>query len=488
MSEGMRGRALRAGTWMSALTLVRQPALLIRTFILARLLMPGDFGLVGVMLIVTGLVEGAAALGLRSALVQRSEIGRRHLDTAWTVDIVRGVLSAAAILALAPITASFFDAPDAVNLIRFAALAPLVHGLTNIGTVHFDRDLEYRKKFILQGSRFSVDIAVSVTAAFILHNAWALAFGLVAGAVVAMVLSYVVSTYRPRPLVSISEFRALLQFSLWTSLTRYLRTLNGNLDFILVGRMIDVATLGLYQMAWRISFVVANAFNSMAVPQITFASFARIQDDKLRMRRAYQQMTELILSLALPAAAALAVVAPVLTSVVLDDRWAGVVVPMQILAAAAGVRALRSQASWVTVGAGWPRTVFIRDVLVTSTLIVALVILVPRSGASGAAWAVLISLAVALPLHARDLRRILGLGMGDILRPLTTPLILAGGVAATGALSSRVFGAHHVANLALSVVMMLVVYFLIVFIAHTYFGRGPISAIFARRAERGTGS
>ena len=385
---------------------------------------------------------------------------------------------------MAPLAADFFGAPDAVNLIRFAAIAPLVHGFTNIGTVQFDRDLEYRKVVAIQGSQTLADVVVSVAAAFILHSAWALAFGLVAGTSVAVVLSFALSAYHPRLFMSVVVVRDLLQFSLWVSFSRLLRTLNGNLDFILIGRLIDVATLGLYQMSWRISFAVINAFNTMAIPQIAFVSYARIQDDRPRMRRAYRQMTELVLSFTLPAAAALVVLAPTLTSVLLGNRWEGTVVPMQILAVAAGVRAFRQQANSVAMGSGRSRMVFVRDIFVTSTLIVALVVLVPRSGASGAAWAVLLSLVVPLPLYARDLRRILGIGIADVVRPLAMPWIIAGRVAGAGASSGLVFDPESVSSLVLMSVTMFVAYSVIVLAAHRYFDRGPISVVVARRSEQ----
>jgi O-antigen/teichoic acid export membrane protein len=274
-----------------------------------------------------------------------------------------------------------------------------------------------------------------------------------------------------------------LRFSIWVSLTRYLRTLNGYIDFIVIGRLIDLATLGLYQMAWRVSFVLTNAFNNMAVPQITFSSFARIQDDTPRMRRGYRQMTELLLSLALPLAAGLAVISAPLTHVLLGEKWTGAIAPMQILAVAAGVRAFRSQASWVTVGAGRSRIVFFRDIVVTIALVSALFVLVPEYGATGAAWAVLISVSVAIPLHAYDLRRLLGVGIGDILSPVLWPLVFTGSVVAAGMLASALMGATSIGSLVVTAAMIAVAYLGTVLAANAWFGHGPLSVVFARRMD-----
>lgn len=429
---GMRSRTLRAGTWMTFLLGMRHPALLVRTFILARILTPQDFGLMAIVLIVTGLVETLGTIGLRSALIQRKTINDDQLNTAWTLEVARGFISAALLLAIAPAVSGFFDTPEAANLIRFAALAPLLIGLSNIGTVWFDRDLDFRKKFLIQFSRTVVDVSLSIVLALMLRDVWALVYGMVAGVAISTVLSYLLVSYKPRPYFNRKEFRVLFGFSSWVMLARYLRELNGNLDFILIGRLVDVATLGLYQMGWRVSFAVTNAFNSIAIPQISFASYSRIQGDRARLLRGYQQTAELVLSIALPFVAGLAIIAPVLTDVVLGQRWAGAVVPMQILAIAAGFRALRSQTTSVLLGIGMSRRVFILDTISTVTLIVGLFVLIPRWEAEGAAWAVMASLLVVIPISIWDVKRHLSTSLVSVLKPLTAPLLLVGSVLVIG--------------------------------------------------------
>lgn len=469
---------------MTILLGLRHPALLVRTLILARILSPSDFGLMAIVLIVTNLTQALQNFGLQGALIQRDQIDDRQLDTGWTVSVVRGVVAAIVVFLSAPLIGRYFEAPEAASIIRFAALAPLLAGTINIGVVHLDRDLDYRKKFVLQISSTVVQIVVSVTLAILFRNVWALVIGFVAGSATTNVLSHLLIPHRTRLRFSGEDFRSLLGFSGWLALTRYLRSISANLDFIIVGRLTDVATLGTYQMGWRISSVVTNAFNSVALPGISFSNFARLQNDPVRLRRGYQVTCGFVLSIALPLVAGIAVTAPLFTRIVLGEQWVGATGPMQVLAVASGLRAVRSQASSALLGIGEAKPVFFVDVITTGLLASSLLYLTPRHGAIGAAWAVLISLAGTIPIAYGLLHRRFSLDLSDLASPFAIPAIFTSVMVAGGLIINSLFDAANLLALAATGSGMAAIYLGSVIAAYRL-DRGPIALLLGRdrRAE-----
>jgi O-antigen/teichoic acid export membrane protein len=473
---------LRAGTWMTLALGLRQPILLVRTFILAQLLTTEAFGLAAIVLVVTTLVEAIGAAGLEVALVQREEVTPSEMNTAWTVEVARGVLSALFLLVAAPFIAAGFNAPAATSLLRFAAIVPLLDGLTNIGMIEFDRELDYQRSFIIQVSRTVVEVVVSIGLALATRSAWSLVIGFTAGMAVTTILSYTLVGFRPRFHFSKREFGSLFKFSSWLVLARYLRAFAGNVDFIVVTRLLGVSSLGVYQMAWRTSFAPINALNTAAIPAVSFAGYSRLQDDKQRMARGYATALELMMSITLPVCATIAVLAPLIVDVLLGEKWADAVVPMQILAVAAGARSFRTQARSVLLGAGDSRILFVLDIVGTAVLAGALFVLTPRWGIAGAAVAVLVSFLVVLPVSLVAVARYLGVTVRQTVSPALVPMLLTLVVVSVGLLTRYLVPERPLLALVAASIAISIAFVATLAALHIFGRRGPLTLLLRHRA------
>ena len=135
-------RVVHAGLWSFAIRITMRLMAFSRTVILARLLAPDDFGLMGIALLMLSLLTIFTQTGFDSALVQRKGDIQPYLDTAWTVRLVRGALLALLLVLAAPLLASFFNAPAATQIIRVMAISAFLSGLVNIGVVYFEKELQ----------------------------------------------------------------------------------------------------------------------------------------------------------------------------------------------------------------------------------------------------------------------------------------------------------------------------------------------------------
>ena len=146
--EPLSKRVIRGGVWVLALRILNRSLGFIRTIILARLLAPADFGLLGIAMLSISTLETFSQTGFQTALIQKKDNIESYLDTAWTVSAIRGLLLFLILFLSAPIIAEFFNSPQAVLIIRVVALSTLLSGLRNIGVVYFQKELEFKKQFL----------------------------------------------------------------------------------------------------------------------------------------------------------------------------------------------------------------------------------------------------------------------------------------------------------------------------------------------------
>lgn len=208
-------RVIKGGFWVLALRIVERIFSFSRLIILARILAPHDFGLMGIALLMMRTLETFTETGFQKALIQKKSNLEEYLNTAWTLLILRSLILVTVLMVMAPYAATFFNTPQAKPLIRIIGLVIILKGFTNIGVIYFQKELDFKKQCIYQFSGTLVDFAVSVSYAIIFRTVWALVFGLVAGELVRFLLSYIIHPYKPIFNLNLSKVKDLIDFGKW---------------------------------------------------------------------------------------------------------------------------------------------------------------------------------------------------------------------------------------------------------------------------------
>lgn len=351
--ESLSQRVVRAGFWAFALRITSRLFGLARTIVLARLLAPNDFGLYGIALLSLSALETFSQTGLNQALIQKKGDTKPYLDTAWTVQVIRGFVLAAILVVGAPLVGSFFAEPRAVLLVRVLGAGVLLKSLQNIGVVYFRKDLEFHKQFIYEFSGTFADLAVAIPAAFILRSVWALVFGLLAGNLVRMVVSYFIHSYRPHLGFNREQFKELFSFGRWILGSSILVFLVTQGDDILVGKLLGVAALGFYQLAYRISNMPATEITHV-ISQVTFPAYSKLQDTVSKLRNAYLKVLQLTAFISIPLAGLIFILAPDFTKIFLGEKWMPMVPAMQILVLAGLIRSIMATTGPIFEAVGKP--------------------------------------------------------------------------------------------------------------------------------------
>ena len=245
---------------------------LISVFILARLLTPGDFGIMGLAVAALALVELLGAVGLWPALLRIKDWDREHLDTAWTIQLILFGTMGLLALGSAPLVAWFYGQPALTAVLAVLSLRFVALGLANIGVVEFDRKLAFGRDLRMRVGARLASFVVAIAAAFWFRNYWALVIGLVAQNSFYSLATYICHPYRPR--LSLKRRAELLGTSLWIFVHSVTQTVQMQIERLVMGRFSGPHVIGLFSVSKDLSEIFTQEI-ATALNRVTFVTVAK---------------------------------------------------------------------------------------------------------------------------------------------------------------------------------------------------------------------
>lgn len=413
----------KGAAWMVSFKLVDRGLGLISTVILARLLMPADFGLVAMAMILIGALQLLISFSFDVPLIQNPNAGRDQFDTAWTFNILFSALCALALAMLANVTSQFYREPRLEAVIYLLAIAFAVQGFSNIGPVIFRREMRFDREFkFLLGKRLA-SVSVTIPLAFWLRNYWALVYGQLAGAFVSLALSYMVSDYRPR--LSFKAKVELFHSSKWLMVNNILQFLNGRAAEFVIGRFSGAQTLGVYTIASEISTLPTTELVA-PINRAAFPGYSRVASNIDELRGSFANVISTIAVFALPAGIGIAAIADIMVPAVLGPNWIAAIPLIQILAIYGVIQALQTNIGYIYLATGRLHLVAIVGALQFAVLLAFLIPGIIYWGAIGAAWAFLGAIVVMIPVNQTLIAKSLNLSALDFFMKIFRPLLASG--------------------------------------------------------------
>jgi O-antigen/teichoic acid export membrane protein len=399
-------RILSAGLWSVTLRGALRTVGLVRNILLARILAPSDLGLFGIALVILSILDRFSNTGLQAALIQKKEDIEDYLDTAWTIQAVRGLALGIGVFLGAEQFAEFFNEPRAASFIRMLAVVLALRGVASPGIVVFIRQLEFKTHFMRRVSGNVVELAVSLAFALVFRNAWALMIGLVAGNLTNVVMSYWIHPFRPKFRFQLGQARQLSHYGRWIFLNEVLYFLSYRGDNLIVGKFLGPATLGVYMIAYSISEVLTVEISGL-INDVAFPTYSRLQGELSRIRSAFIFASQLLISCAFPMAVVLSLLAGPLLDLMFDARWAEAATVLPVLALAGALRAAVSNASAVYRAVGRPDLSFKSSLIRVAVMYALMFPLLRYYGALGVSLAVLGGTIAVVPEFVIVTRRLL---------------------------------------------------------------------------------
>lgn len=329
--------------------------------VLAHILSPENFGIVALATLAIDYLSVFNDLGLGAALIQQREDVETTANTAFTLNIVIGILLSFITFLIAPLAATFFREPTLPPILKWLGLTFLINAFGSVHKARLQRELNFRLKLLPELGNVILRGTISIGLALAGYGVWALVYGQLVGVSVATILLWVVVPWRPVLDIKISVAKKLFKYGLPVMSENALSIFGDSFDYFLIGRFFNSASLGIYTLAYRLpEMLIINTLWVMAA--VIFPAFSSIQTEIKELQKSFLATIKYVQLLVTPICIGLIVAAEPIIRVVFGDQWLGSIPIMRILSAYALVISIGFHVGDVYKAIGRP------DILIKTTI------------------------------------------------------------------------------------------------------------------------
>lgn len=342
----LKGRSVRGGAVTLSSQAIKFVLQMGSTVVLARLLLPSDFGLIAMVTAITGFVAMFKDAGLSMATVQRKDITHDQVSTLFWINVALSAAVMLVVAALAPAIAAFYSEPRLVWVTLALAGTMLFGGFTVQHQALLRRQMRFKALAVIEVVTMAVGIAVAIVMALMGFGYWALVGMTAAAGLTNAAMVWMLCDWRPGLPKRGSGVGGMLKFGGTLTGFNVMNYFTRNLDNVIVGAMLGAASLGLYSKAYGLLLLPIRQVNG-PVSAVVIPVLSRLQDKPDRFRRFYLKAVLLISSATFPIAAYVAVDAETFVRVVLGEQWMGSVPIFQWLVPAALMGGINVVPGWL---------------------------------------------------------------------------------------------------------------------------------------------
>lgn len=418
-------RVLEGAIWMSAAQLLARTSGSIRIIVLAAILSQHELGLFGIALIVLQLIERLSDTGMRQALIQSpKEIGDIEKGTAWVSQITRGIGLGTVLFFFAGTAEAFFEKPGVAELLVWLAIVPVIQGLSNIGVVHLNRELRFRKLVLLDLAKALFDLVFSVTFAWFFPIALSLVYGKICGTICTLVITFFIDPRWAKFRFSFHSFRSLYTFGFWIFMSAILSFIMIRGGDLVIGKLLETTDLSIYQVAYSLACIPIMGVMSVFA-KTTFPAFSRMQEDQDRLASVFLRVFALTGFTAMLSIAGMVALGSDFTSLCFRPEYASVATLLPVLAVWGSCRAMGAANSVIFQAIGKPALATVFQFLMLGMFIVILIPATKYYGTVGLAISLAVIGVTAQIGRYLVIARVLKVTLKAVLSRALLPVVLA---------------------------------------------------------------
>jgi len=319
--ESLSARTVKNVAWLGSSQAIRQFVGIVTTLLMARFLLPSDYGIFAMTLFVAELAQLFVDFGIGSALIQRKHVDQRMLSTCFWLNMGVAVIAGLVVVASGPFAAAYFKQPLVAQLLLVCAVNLLISGMAVLPQAVLSRQLAMHHVAVgtTIGSLSAAAVTLSMAAAG--FGVWALVFQPLIGTTVNLAYLLWKSRWRPSMVFDLSSIDGVLRFSGHMLAGGTVSQFTRNMPHLIFAPTLGASALGLLSMAMTVAWTPVAQLSGVAVRAI-YPAFARLQDEKARMSAALFRALEVIGLVSWPILTALAVMASDLMPTVFGPQWA----------------------------------------------------------------------------------------------------------------------------------------------------------------------
>lgn len=324
---------------------------IVSLMVLARLLAPKDFGLIGMVTAFTGVLSLFRDFGLSSAAIQRATVTEEQSSTLFWINVLVGVILTVMTIAMAPAIAAFYHEP---RLIKITAILATGFFFNAAGVQHgvlLQRELRFTMLAIINTTSLVIGTIIAIASAKLGYGYWALVGMTVALPIVTTLGCWIATAWIPGKFHKGVGIKSMMHFGGKLTLNSLVVYISSNLEKVLLGRFWGVDALGIYGRAYQLINIPTDNLNS-AAGEVAFSALSRLQDDPPRFRSYFLKGYSLVLAMTLPVTMACGLYAGDIIHVFLGAKWNEAAPIFRFLAPTIVVFAIVNPLGWMLYSRG----------------------------------------------------------------------------------------------------------------------------------------
>lgn len=393
MSKNLRSEAISSTGWGF---LDRGSGIVIQFIIgiiLARLLPPADFGLLGLGLIVIGFGNIFVNLGLGPALIYKQDLTERHVRVVFSTSVVSGLILATLVFFGAPLAEIFFKNDELAPIIRVLSIIFIIAGFQIPSQALLRKNLKFRRLFHVNFSGSIIYGLITISLSLTGYGVWSLVFGTLVQRIITLIMNYWFVRHSLLPLFAKKEFMDLAHFGSGITLSSIFNYFARQGDNIMVGRILGVQPLGLYTRAYALMEMPTQRFVSV-LSDVLFPTAVKIQEDNTRFQRLFLKSMSLIAFLTLPLCILLVIIAPELIIGLYGEKWSGAIIPLQILGLFGVFRGMYNASAAFLRAKGFVYQILFAQIIYGTSMLAGVWLGATHFGMTGAAFAAGVAISI----------------------------------------------------------------------------------------------
>lgn len=392
----------------------------VSTIVLARLLAPEEFGVVGFCLIAIQYLDVMNGFGVESAVIARRDKVEQAANAAFLVSMGSSAVLYCLAWFSAPAIAAFFDAEEVTTLFRVLALGLFLNAAGSVPSAMIQREMRFKTKLVPDITSSVMKGAASIGFAGFGYGAWSLIWGQIAGGIVASILFWILAGWRPTLLFDREVTREVMGYGSHMIAVGVFGALVGNVDYLIVGRVLGAAALGYYTLAYRVPDLIVRS-TVLVIARVGFPFLSRLQSDRKELRSVYFSLLRYVSLFTFPAGVGLALIAPLFIRTFYTERWEPSIVVMQFIAIAVAISSIGYLPGIIYKSINRP-DILTKIAPVRAVLVIAVLAIAVGWDIAGVAIGTVVVELITVALNTAIISRILHFRAWEMLRAITPAL------------------------------------------------------------------
>lgn len=303
---------------------------LVTTIVLARILTPRDFGLIGMLTIFIVVSQTLVQAGFSQALIQKKDADEEDYSSVFYINLVMSIVLYAILFFSAPLIAKFYNQPILTDLTRVLALVFVINAFSYVQEAKLTKEMRFKTLMFIHLPSTIISGVVAVFMALEGFGVWSIiALQLIMRFAYALQI-WIYSKWKPMLSFNRTKAKGLFSFGSRLMVSAIIQTVYDNIYLIVIGKFFSVNSLGYYQNAQKLVYVPSQTLSGV-LSSVTFPAFASIQDDNHKLKEGYRRVIQQLLFWLCPIFVLAAILAKPLFSLILTDKWLSAVPFFQLL-------------------------------------------------------------------------------------------------------------------------------------------------------------